>query len=92
MPAGTYMFKLADSPLNRQIVQVFSKDGSKLYATFLAIPDERVKPTDKAAVTFEETRPGTPEAIRAWFYPGDRIGHEFVYTKEQSARMAPAAN
>ena len=41
LAAGTYMFKLADSPSNRHIVQVFNKDGSKLYATILAIPDQR---------------------------------------------------
>ena len=36
LPAGSYLFKLADSQVNRNIVQVFDKDRSKIYATILA--------------------------------------------------------
>lgn len=87
LPAGTYMFKLADSGSHDQIVQVFSKDGSTLYATFFAMPDNVVTPTDKPVVTLEETPRGNPEAIKTWFYPGDTIGHEFVYPREQAAKI-----
>lgn len=92
LPAGTYMFKLADSPSNRHIVQVFNKDGSKLYATILAIPDQRLDPADKPVVMFKETPAGTPSAVRAWFYPGNTIGDEFVYPKEQAMRIAKATH
>ena len=88
LPAGTYMFKLADTADHQNVIQVFSKDGSKVYATFLAIPDERMTATDKPVMTFEETPVGTPEAIKAWFYPDDMIGHEFVYPKDQAQRIA----
>jgi len=74
LPAGTYMFKLADLQGNRHVVQVFDKDGTKLYTTILAIPDQRLEPTDKPVVMFSETPAGTPAAIKAWFYPGDTIG------------------
>jgi hypothetical protein len=88
LPAGTYMFKVADVAGSRNVIRVFSKDGSKVYSTFFAIPDERLTPTDKPVVTFEETPVGTPDAIKAWFYPGDTIGHEFVYPKEQAQTFA----
>ncbi len=88
LPAGTYMFKLADSPSNRHIVQVFNKDGSKIYATILAIPDQRLDPTDKPVVMFRETPAGTPAAVRAWFYPGNTIGDEFVYPRRQAMQIA----
>ena len=39
LPAGTYVFKLANSSSDRNIVQVFNRDESHLYGTFLAIPD-----------------------------------------------------
>jgi hypothetical protein len=39
LSAGTYVFKLADSSSDRNIVQVFNKDETHLYGTFLAIPD-----------------------------------------------------
>src|ERR1051326_6159727 len=92
LPAGTYMFKLADADGNRNVIRVLSKDGTKVYSTFFAIPDERLTPTDKPVVTFEETPVGTPEAIKAWFYPGDTIGHEFVYPEDQAQRIAAATH
>ena len=92
LPAGTYMFKHPDFLSDRHIVQVLSKDGKKIYATIMTIPDTRLTPTDKAVVTFEETPAGTPEAIKAWFYPGDTIGDEFVYPKEQALRNAKATH
>ena len=90
LPAGTYMFKLADADGNRNVIRVLSKDGLTVYATFFAIPDERMTAPDDPVVTFEETPAGAPEAIKAWFYPGDRVGHEFVYPKDQAQRIAAA--
>jgi hypothetical protein len=88
--AGTYVFKLADSSSNRNIVQVFSQDEKHLYGTFLAIPDERLQPADKSIVTFDETPAGSPEAVRAWFYPGENYGHQFVYPKARPVALAKA--
>jgi hypothetical protein len=87
---GTYVFKLADSSSDRNIVQVFNKDQTHLYATLLAIPDRRLKPTGKTIITFEERAAGAPEAVRAWFYPDDDYGHEFVYPKVKAAALAKA--
>jgi hypothetical protein len=88
LPAGTYVFKLADSMADRNIVEVYNKDENQLYATILAIPDYRIQPTDKTVVTFEERTSGAPEAIKAWFYPGDRYGEEFVYPKTRAIELA----
>jgi len=76
--AGTYVFKLAGIGSDRNIVQVFNKDGTRLYGTFVALPDYRLKPSEKPIIALEESALGTPEAVRAWFYPGDNYGHEFV--------------
>src|SRR2546427_495135 len=70
LQAGTYVFKLADSQSDRNIVQVFSEDEKHLYGTFLAIPDERLRPAGRPIITFDERTNGTPEAVKAWFYPG----------------------
>src|SRR5579859_7274304 len=85
---GTYVFKLLDSQSDRDIVQIFNKDENHLYATILAIPDYRLKPPDKPVITFEERKAGSPEAIRAWFYPGDNYGQEFVYPKVKAMELA----
>jgi hypothetical protein len=92
LPAGTYMFKIAASEGNRHIVQIFSKDGLTIYATILAIPNLRMKPTDKTVVTFRERPAGRPQALQAWFYPGRLWGEEFVYPKAQAVEMAQSTN
>jgi hypothetical protein len=90
LPPGTYVFRLADSSSDRNIVQVFNKAESHLYGTFLAIPDYRLKPADKPIITFSERPAGTPEAVKAWFYPGQNYGHDFVYPKPKAVALAKA--
>jgi hypothetical protein len=91
LPAGTYTFKLADVN-DRHVVQIYDKATSKLLATVLTIPDERLDPADKPVVMFKETPSGTPSAIQAWFYPGNTIGDEFVYPRSQAIRIAKATH
>jgi hypothetical protein len=74
------------------VVQVFNKNEDHLVGTFLAIPDYRLTPTGKPVITFEERAAGAPLAVRAWFFPGDNYGHEFVYPKTEAARLARANN
>ncbi len=88
LPAGRYLFRLADSPSNRNIVQVLSEDEQKMHATILAISAERLQPSDETVVTFGERPAGTPPAVKLWFYPGDTIGHEFVYPHDQALKIA----
>jgi hypothetical protein len=88
LPAGTYVFKLADSQSSRNIVQVFNKAENHVFGTFLAIPDYRRQPSDKPIVKFEERASGSPQAIKAWFYPGRSYGHEFVYPKQKAVEIA----
>jgi hypothetical protein len=90
LPAGTYVFKLADSESDRNIVQVFNKDENHLYGTFLAIPDYRMKTPSRPIITFDERAAGAPEAVKAWFYPGDNYGNEFVYPKVKALELAKA--
>ena len=61
LPAGTYVFKILDSQTDRHIVQIFNADETQVYATILAIPNYRLKPTDKTVVTFRE-RPADSSA------------------------------
>lgn len=92
LPAGTYVFKLLNSASNRNIVQVFDKDEKQLFATMLAIPDYRLQPSDKPVIRFEERPSGSPEAIKAWFYPGDVYGQQFVYPHRRAVELAKQTN
>src|ERR1035437_2964923 len=88
LPAGTYVFKLVDSVVDRDIVQVTSTDEKHVYTTILAIPNYRLKATDKTVLTFGERGAGQPEAIKAWFYPGETWGQQFVYPKSRAIELA----
>jgi LPXTG-motif cell wall-anchored protein len=88
LPAGTYTFVLADSPSDRHIVQIFNADGSHIIATVLAINNYRLKPTGDTLVKFVERSGDNPEALKAWFYPGDNFGQEFVYPKQRAIELA----
>jgi LPXTG-motif cell wall-anchored protein len=92
LPAGTYVFKLLDSDSNRHIVQIFNADMTHVYTTILAVPNYRIKATDKTVMTFKERAAGEPEAIRAWFYPGRQWGEEFVYSKPKALALAKEVN
>ena len=92
LPAGTYVFRLADSEADRNIVEVFNKNETHMYGFFLAIPDYHLKLADKPIITFEERAPGAPQAVKAWFYPGDNYGHDFVYPKVKAQELAKANN
>ena len=92
LPAGTYVFKIMDSASDRHIGQIFNESMDHLYTTILAIPNYRLKATDKTVMTFGERAAGQPEAIRAWFYPGRQWGEEFVYPKYRAIELAKATN
>jgi hypothetical protein len=90
LQGGTYMFQLADPDNARHVVMVSSKEGDKVYGMFMTIPNERLEVPDQNVIMFAESPAGTPQAVQAWFYPGDRIGEEFVYPKNQAAMIAKA--
>ncbi len=92
LPAGTYLFRIADSPSNRHIVQVFDKDEKNILATLLAIPAQRLEASDQPEVRFLEVAANQPPAIRTWWFPGRTTGHEFIYPKDQAMRLARAGN
>jgi hypothetical protein len=88
LPAGTYWFTLADSESDRNIVQIWNADRTRLVATVLAIPDYRMQPAGRTVIHFEERPSDSPEAIHSWFYPGDNFGQEFVYPKNRATQLA----
>lgn len=92
LPAGTYVFKIFDSQSDRHIVQIFNQDKTQVLTTILAIPNYRLKATDKTVITFRERPAGQPEALRAWFYPGREWGEEFVYTKARALELTKETN
>jgi hypothetical protein len=88
LPAGTYLFRLANPTAGRDVVQVMSADGRTLYGMFLSQPGQQREPAPTPGVRFLETADGMPAAIQAWWYPGQRTGHVLIYPREQARRLA----
>jgi hypothetical protein len=88
LPAGTYWFVLLDSQSDRNLVQIFSKNWSKEYATLQTIPEDRVAATSRTEVEFAERPHDKPEALLSWYYPGQLTGHEFLYSSRLEKRFA----
>jgi hypothetical protein len=86
LPPGKYLFRVVDS--GGKVVQVLSDDGKRPYAMFFSIPAERLTPAPEPEVRFMERPAGAPPAIKTWWYPGETIGREFIYPKEQAQRLA----
>src|SRR5688500_5346486 len=55
---------------------------------WLFVQAERPRVTDDTVVMFKETREGTMPAVQYWYFPGERIGKEFLYPKDQAQRIA----
>jgi hypothetical protein len=88
LPAGTYMFRLADPTTGRKVVQVMSQNGMQSYAMVLSIPAQRRDLPDEPEISFMETPAGMPAAVQTWWHQGERTGHELVYSRQQKARLA----
>jgi hypothetical protein len=85
LPAGTYTFRLFDSPSERHVVQILNQAGTEVIATLLTVADHRLSTPDDTVIMFGEPAGNAPPPITRWFYPGDTIGEEFIYPKSSSA-------
>ena len=63
LPAGTYWFVLQASSSNRDIVQIFSPDWSKIYATLITVASYRQQTTNYTEIKFAERPHNQPEAL-----------------------------
>ncbi len=88
LPAGTYWFVLADDPANRDMVDIYSGNRNKLYATLETVPTERMRSTNHTELMFAERPANKPEALLKWYYPGQLMGHEFIYSPRDEKQFA----
>ena len=65
LPAGQYLFRLADPTGDRKVVSVLSADGKTAYGMFFSLPAERFEPAATPEVRFHGN--GSRHARR---YPG----------------------
>jgi hypothetical protein len=82
LPAGTYVFKPLDQ-VTPNLIQILNSDETHVYATLLTVSDYRNDTPEETVITFEERQGRSPKAIKEWFYPGDNVGEEFLYSDRQ---------
>jgi hypothetical protein len=87
LPAGTYMFRLADDTTTRKVIEVANKQGTQSYAMLHTVPVYRPDPPRDPEIRFMETASGAPIAVRAWWKDGERTGYGFIYSKEELAAL-----
>jgi hypothetical protein len=92
LPAGKYLFHLADPTSGRQVLQVQSADGKRVHGMFFSMPVQRPSPPNDAEVRFMETASGSPAVISTLWYAGEQTGRELIYPREQALRIAKTTN
>jgi hypothetical protein len=68
---------------DRTLVAIYDAAEMHLITTVQGISDVRTETPDKAILQLEERPSGQPQAVKAWFYPGDDSGVEFVYPTQK---------
>jgi hypothetical protein len=91
LPAGTYMFRLADDTTTRKVIQVANKEGTRSFAMLHTVPINRPDVPRDPEIRFMETAAGAPIAVRAWWKDGERTGYGFIYSKEELAALNRSA-
>src|SRR5437660_10237913 len=88
LPAGTYVFKLADTLADRHIVQIWNADETQIFATIRNIPNTRFEPPDTTIFEFDESSAASPSAVKVCFYPVDITGPELIYVRYSNNQYA----
>lgn len=88
LPAGKYIFRLADADTGRKVVSIQSEDGRRQLAMLHTIPNQAPKAPNDPEIRFMETSSNVPPPVKTWWYPGKSIGYEFIYPRAQAMQLA----
>jgi hypothetical protein len=92
LPAGKYIFRLADPDGSRKVINVMSGDGKKSLAMLHTIPNQASRPPKDAEIRFMETSAQVPPPVKTWWYAGKSIGYEFIYPRKQALQLAKSTS
>lgn len=97
LPAGAYWFRLADSMSSPFDTVEILDNYKKHLATVLTRPTDRVMPRyrHKFGTNAEWTqieiilaRGSDKDTLIKWFYPGEHLGHKFLYSKHREEALS----
>jgi LPXTG-motif cell wall-anchored protein len=92
LPAGKYIFRLADPDSSRKVINVLSADGKRSLAMLHTIPNQAMRAPKDAEIRFMETSAKVPPPVKTWWYAGKAIGYEFIYPRKQALELAKATS
>jgi hypothetical protein len=92
LPAGKYIFRLADPDSSRKVINVLSADGKRSLAMLHTIPNQAMKAPKDAEIRFMETSAQVPPPVKTWWYAGKAIGYEFIYPRQQAMQLAKSTS
>jgi hypothetical protein len=93
LPAGTYVFRIAD-PAVQTVSQVLDASERHVLAEFFFMNtgdrtvQEQNHANGKPVVRFYETARGVAPALKTLYYPWDSAGYVFLYPKSQAEQIA----
>lgn len=87
LPAGTYWFQCLGAGSGREVIRVFNADHTYLYATLMTVPRQRMTATSDTVVTFATKESDQSTVLKAWFFPGQLVGHEFMYPNYEDREL-----
>jgi hypothetical protein len=96
LPAGKYVFRLADTSLHN-VMQVFDGEEKHIIGQWFFVPANRTEKEQseangKPVVMFREMPEGMTPAVHFFYYPTDLTGKEFIYPKDQAVKIAAATH
>lgn len=89
LPAGTYTFEAVNGS---GLTRVLDANGGPVRAFIQTVPIDRSEGKEGRSdetITLEKNPvPGSVERIRAWYFPDDSSGWEFIYKDDRSGHSA----
>jgi len=80
LPAGTYIFEVANDTGTGDVVRVLSRDRSRLHLMkFTRFIYRPATSNLKATVSLGESPAGNPPPVKTWFPENETRGREFIY-------------
>jgi hypothetical protein len=80
LPAGTYIFEVANDTGTGDVVRVLSRDRSRVH--LMQFTRFIYRPTGSnlnATISLGESPAGTPPPVKTWFPQEETRGREFIY-------------
>jgi hypothetical protein len=79
LPAGTYVFDIANPDTSHDVVRVATRDGHIRYLGLTLGVSRPAALPGAPPITFGEARADSPAPIAAWFPTGTASGRQFIY-------------